>query len=128
MLAPTIKKYLLQFYLLTNILSMTFYDIHVNHGFRFFYKLGSDLLGTSALSYKSTLLNSRRQFWITPHTCDVIHKQITNQIRTMCRNCICFGLGILCECPKVKPCERFLVLTLKHFVSMRHALLSALKN
>ena len=50
------------------------------------------------------------------------------KIRTMCRNFLFFGLYVFyVNLQKQKPCARFLVLTLKHFASMRHALLFALK-
>ena len=59
-----------------------------------FHKIGSDRLGTKTLSYISKLLNFRQHFGVTPHACDVIRKQIKNNVRAMCRNFVCFGLCV----------------------------------
>ena len=94
-----------------------------------FYKLGSDLLGTSTLSYKSKLLNFRRHFGVSPHTCDVIHKKVKKQHKNdVSKLYLLWSLYFLCECPKVKTMRKIFGVDVKTFRKHTTYIIIYIKN
>ena len=94
-----------------------------------FYKLGSDLLGTSTLSYKSKLLNFRRHFGASPHTCDVIHKKIKKQHKNdVSKLYLLWSLYFLCEYPKVKTMRKIFGVDVKTFRKHATHIIIYIKN
>ena len=94
-----------------------------------FYKLGSDLLGTSTLSYKSKLLNFRRHFGVSPHTCDVIHKKIKKQYKNdVSKLYLLWSLYFLCEYPKVKTTRKIFGVDVKTFRKHTTCVVACVKN
>ena len=94
-----------------------------------FYKLGSDLLGTSNLSYKSKLLNFRRHFGVSPHTCDVIHKKIKKQHKNdVSKLYLLWSLYFLCEYPKVKTIRKIFGVDVKTFRKHTTYIIIYIKN
>ena len=94
-----------------------------------FYKLGSDLLGISNLSYKSKLLNFRRHFGVSPHTCDVIHKKIKKQHKNdVSKLHLLWSLYFLCEYPKVKTIRKIFGVDVKTFRKHTTYIIIYIKN
>ena len=68
-----------------------------------FYKIGSDLLGTTMLNHKSKLFNLYQHIGALPHTCDVLHKTLKkNHKNYVSKLHLLWSLHFSCEHPKVK--------------------------
>ena len=94
-----------------------------------FYKLGSDLLGTTTLSYKSKLLNFRRHFGVSPHTCDVVHKKIKKQHKNdVSKLHLLWSLCFLCESPKAKTTRKTFGVDVKTFRKHTTYIIICIKN